>query len=73
MRSGVTQWQAGSIEVAHGMICKAYAILMVTHGPTHPITKDLEVNMSSLLYTVPYNTYICMNSYKSVAQTWIKI
>ncbi|KAM9475359.1 histone-lysine N-methyltransferase SMYD1b isoform 2-T2 [Clarias gariepinus] len=42
MRAGVTHWQAGYIEVAHGMICKAYAILMVTHGPTHPITKDLE-------------------------------
>ncbi|KAK6492362.1 histone-lysine N-methyltransferase Smyd1-like isoform X1 [Huso huso] len=42
MRAGVTHWHAGLIEVAHGMICKAYAILMVTHGPTHPITKDLE-------------------------------
>ncbi|XP_030640835.1 histone-lysine N-methyltransferase SMYD1b isoform X2 [Chanos chanos] len=42
MRAGVTHWQAGQIEVAHGMICKAYAILLVTHGPTHPITKDLE-------------------------------
>uniref|UniRef100_A0AAQ5WZK2 [histone H3]-lysine(4) N-trimethyltransferase n=1 Tax=Amphiprion ocellaris TaxID=80972 RepID=A0AAQ5WZK2_AMPOC len=42
MRAGVTHWQAGQIEVGHGMICKAYAILMVTHGPTHPITKDLE-------------------------------
>ncbi|XP_073676002.1 histone-lysine N-methyltransferase SMYD1-like [Garra rufa] len=42
MRAGVTHWQAGYIEVAHGMICKAYAILMITHGPIHPITKDLE-------------------------------
>ncbi|MCI4380953.1 hypothetical protein PGIGA_G00245860 [Pangasianodon gigas] len=42
MRAGVTHWQAGHIEVAHGMICKAYAILLVTHGPTHPIAKDLE-------------------------------
>ncbi|XP_016306634.1 histone-lysine N-methyltransferase SMYD1b [Sinocyclocheilus anshuiensis] len=42
MRAGVTHWQAGFIEIAHGMICKAYAILMITHGPTHPITKDLE-------------------------------
>ncbi|KAG1930281.1 histone-lysine N-methyltransferase SMYD1b isoform X2 [Pimephales promelas] len=42
MRAGVTHWQAGLIEVGHGMICKAYAILMITHGPTHPITKDLE-------------------------------
>lgn len=43
MRAGVNHWQAGLIEVAHGMVCKAYAILIVTHGPTHPITKDLEV------------------------------
>uniref|UniRef100_A0A8C6UTN1 [histone H3]-lysine(4) N-trimethyltransferase n=1 Tax=Neogobius melanostomus TaxID=47308 RepID=A0A8C6UTN1_9GOBI len=42
MRAGVNLWQAGQIEIAHGMICKAYSILMVTHGPTHPITKDLE-------------------------------
>ncbi|XP_071394616.1 histone-lysine N-methyltransferase SMYD1b [Centroberyx affinis] len=42
MRAGVTHWQAGLIDVGHGMICKAYAILMITHGPTHPITKDLE-------------------------------
>ncbi|XP_063781142.1 histone-lysine N-methyltransferase SMYD1 isoform X2 [Pseudophryne corroboree] len=43
MRAGVTHWHAGFIEVGHGMICKAYAILLVTHGPSHPITKDLEV------------------------------
>lgn len=55
MRAGVTHWQAGQIEVAHSMICKAYAILMVTHGPTHPITKDLEVNVYPVLYTIPYN------------------
>nr|XP_060637333.1 histone-lysine N-methyltransferase SMYD1 isoform X1 [Anolis sagrei ordinatus] len=42
MRAGVTHWHAGLIEAGHGMICKAYAILLVTHGPTHPITKDLE-------------------------------
>ncbi|KAM6985135.1 histone-lysine N-methyltransferase Smyd1-like [Aplochiton taeniatus] len=42
MRAGVTHWHAGSIEEGHGMICKAYAILMITHGPNHPITKDLE-------------------------------
>lgn len=47
MRAGVTHWQAGQIEVGHGMICKAFAILMVTHGPTHPITKDLDVNTYS--------------------------
>lgn len=55
MRAGVTHWQAGHIEVAHGMICKAYAILMVTHGPTHPITKDLEVNIFSMLHMITYN------------------
>uniref|UniRef100_A0A8C3F4S9 [histone H3]-lysine(4) N-trimethyltransferase n=1 Tax=Chrysemys picta bellii TaxID=8478 RepID=A0A8C3F4S9_CHRPI len=43
MRAGVTHWHASLIESGHGMICKAYAILLVTHGPTHPITKDLEV------------------------------
>uniref|UniRef100_A0A6Q2Y7M8 [histone H3]-lysine(4) N-trimethyltransferase n=1 Tax=Esox lucius TaxID=8010 RepID=A0A6Q2Y7M8_ESOLU len=42
MRAGVAHWQAGKIEVGHGMICKAYSILQITHGPTHPITKDLE-------------------------------
>ncbi|KAM6901414.1 histone-lysine N-methyltransferase Smyd1-like [Lycodopsis pacificus] len=42
MRVGVTHWHAGQIEVGHGMICKAYGILMVTHGPNHPITRDLE-------------------------------
>ncbi|KAL7391823.1 hypothetical protein ABVT39_015420 [Epinephelus coioides] len=42
LRAGVAHWQAGEIEVGHGMICKAYAILMITHGATHPITKDLE-------------------------------
>lgn len=46
MRAGVNHWQAGLIEVGHGMVCKAYAILLVTHGPTHPITKDLEVTMN---------------------------
>lgn len=48
MRAGVSHWQAGLIEVGHGMVCKAYAILMVTHGPTHPITKDLEVNIDTM-------------------------
>ncbi|XP_038589634.1 histone-lysine N-methyltransferase Smyd1-like [Micropterus salmoides] len=42
MRAGVTHWHAGQIEVGHGMICKAYGILMVTHGPYHAITRDLE-------------------------------
>jgi len=42
MRAGVTHWHAGLIEEGHGLICKAFAILMVTHGPNHPIVKDLE-------------------------------
>ncbi|XP_077160849.1 histone-lysine N-methyltransferase SMYD1 isoform X1 [Paroedura picta] len=42
MRAGVTHWHAGFIEVGHEMLCKAYAVLLVTHGPSHPITKDLE-------------------------------
>ncbi|OCT96620.1 hypothetical protein XELAEV_18008828mg [Xenopus laevis] len=46
MRAGVTHWHAGMIEVGHGMICKAFAILLITHGPSHPITKDLEVMRS---------------------------
>ncbi|XP_034402913.1 histone-lysine N-methyltransferase SMYD1a [Cyclopterus lumpus] len=42
MRAGVTLWHAGQTEAAHGLICKAYGILMVTHGPNHHITRDLE-------------------------------
>ncbi|CAL8321961.1 unnamed protein product [Lota lota] len=42
MRAGVTHWHAGQIEVGHELICKAYGILLVTHGPNHPITQDLE-------------------------------
>ena len=44
MRVGVTMWHAGQIEAGHETICKAYRILMVTHGPNHAITRDLEVN-----------------------------
>ena len=44
MRAGVTHWHAGQIEMGHSMICKAYGILMVTHGPNHAITRDLEVH-----------------------------
>lgn len=55
MRAGVTHWHAGLIEAGHGMICKAYAILLITHGPSHPITKDLEVGVRiSLLVSVIY-------------------
>ncbi|KAF7648345.1 hypothetical protein LDENG_00158200, partial [Lucifuga dentata] len=43
MRAGITHWHAGQIEAGHSMICKAFAILMVTHGPNHAITRDLEV------------------------------
>ncbi|XP_056314862.1 histone-lysine N-methyltransferase SMYD1a [Danio aesculapii] len=42
MRAGVTHWHAGLIEGAHGLICRAYGILMITHGPHHPISRDLE-------------------------------
>ncbi|XP_034048683.1 histone-lysine N-methyltransferase SMYD1a [Thalassophryne amazonica] len=42
MRAGVTHWHAGHIEVGHRLICKAYAILLITHGPNHSITRDLE-------------------------------
>ncbi|XP_067898585.1 histone-lysine N-methyltransferase Smyd1-like isoform X2 [Heterodontus francisci] len=42
MRAGVTHWHAGLIESGHAMICQANGILLVTHGPTHPIAKDLE-------------------------------
>lgn len=48
MRAGVTHWHAGLIEAGHGLICKAYAILLITHGPSHPITKDLEVGVISV-------------------------
>lgn len=61
MRAGVTHWQAGEIEVGHGMVCKAYAILMVTHGPTHPITKDLEVNSQNL----EARSHVCLIIYYS--------
>ena len=43
MRAGVTHWHAGQIEAGHELICKAYGILLITHGPNHPITQDLEV------------------------------
>uniref|UniRef100_A0A674NSQ3 [histone H3]-lysine(4) N-trimethyltransferase n=1 Tax=Takifugu rubripes TaxID=31033 RepID=A0A674NSQ3_TAKRU len=42
MRAGVTHLQAGMIEMAHELICKAYRILLVTHGPNHSVTRDLE-------------------------------
>ncbi|XP_029023966.1 histone-lysine N-methyltransferase SMYD1a [Betta splendens] len=42
MRAGVTHWHAGQIEEGHSLICQAYGLLMVTHGPNHSITKDLE-------------------------------
>lgn len=45
MRAGVVHWHAGEIEEAHGLICKAYRILLATHGPNHAITKDLEVGL----------------------------
>ncbi|XP_058472719.1 histone-lysine N-methyltransferase SMYD1a [Solea solea] len=42
MRAGVTHWHGGQIEAGHAFICQAYGILMVTHGPNHAITRDLE-------------------------------
>lgn len=54
MRAGVTHWHAGLIEAGHGLICKAYAILLITHGPSHPITKDLEVGAISCLVSALY-------------------
>ncbi|XP_068191059.1 histone-lysine N-methyltransferase SMYD1-like [Antennarius striatus] len=42
MRAGITHWHAGEIEAGHSLICKAYGILMVTHGPNHIITRDME-------------------------------
>ncbi|KAM3600542.1 uncharacterized protein V6R79_024945 [Siganus canaliculatus] len=42
MRAGVTHWHGGQIEVGHALICKAYGILLITHGPNHAITRDLE-------------------------------
>nr|XP_032800108.1 histone-lysine N-methyltransferase SMYD1-like [Petromyzon marinus] len=42
MRAGVTHWHAGLIDKAHAHVCRALGILMVTHGPLHPITRDLE-------------------------------
>jgi len=44
MRAGVTHWHAGQTEAGHKLICKAFGILMITHGPNHPITQDLEVS-----------------------------
>lgn len=43
MRAGVTHLHAGTVEMAHELICKAYRILLVTHGPNHSVTRDLEV------------------------------
>uniref|UniRef100_A0AAV2IWW0 [histone H3]-lysine(4) N-trimethyltransferase n=1 Tax=Knipowitschia caucasica TaxID=637954 RepID=A0AAV2IWW0_KNICA len=42
MKAGVTHWHAGQIEQGHSFICKAYSILMITHGPNHAVTRDLE-------------------------------
>ncbi|XP_061836643.1 histone-lysine N-methyltransferase Smyd1-like [Nerophis lumbriciformis] len=42
MRAGVTHWQAGQTEQGHSMICQAYGILMVSHGPNHTVTHNLE-------------------------------
>ncbi|XP_076868097.1 histone-lysine N-methyltransferase SMYD1a [Brachyhypopomus gauderio] len=76
MKAGVTHWHAGLIEVGHGMICKAYAILLITHGPHHPITKDLEhmrtqTEMELRMFKQNENVYHSMRehalSYKTAA------
>ncbi|XP_037548149.1 histone-lysine N-methyltransferase Smyd1 [Nematolebias whitei] len=46
MRAGVILWHAGQVEAGHNMICRAYRILMATHGPNHSITRDLELMRS---------------------------
>ena len=61
MRAGITHWQAGQIEVGHGMICKAYSILMITHGPNHAITKDLEVRYVQLYFYIKQNVLEYLN------------
>ncbi|XP_020495680.2 histone-lysine N-methyltransferase SMYD1a [Labrus bergylta] len=43
MKAGVTHWHAGQIEEGHSLLCQAFGILMVTHGPNHAITQDLEL------------------------------
>ena len=62
MRAGVTHWHAGLIEAGHELICKAYGILMVTHGPNHAITRDLEVGRSVLENTVTTNPSVKMSN-----------
>lgn len=54
MRTGVIHWHAGQIEEGHGLICKAYRILLVTHGPNHAITRDLEVCHTELPKTLMF-------------------
>ncbi|XP_017295634.1 histone-lysine N-methyltransferase Smyd1 isoform X2 [Kryptolebias marmoratus] len=46
MKAGVVHWHAGQVEAGHNLICKAYRILMATHGPNHSVTKDLEAMRS---------------------------
>lgn len=45
MRAGVTHLHAGMTEAAHEFICQAYRILLVSHGPNHATTRDLEVRL----------------------------
>ncbi|CAF87026.1 unnamed protein product, partial [Tetraodon nigroviridis] len=42
MRAGVAHLQAGMPEAAHELICQAYRTLLVSHGPNHSTTRDLE-------------------------------
>ena len=43
MRAGVTHLHAGMLQAAHELICQAYRILLVSRGPDHSTTRDLEV------------------------------
>lgn len=49
MRAGVTHLHAGMLEAAHELICQAYRILLVSHGPNHSTTRELEVRLLWLL------------------------
>lgn len=49
MRAGVTQWHAGQVEQGHALICQAYRIVLLSHGPHHAISRDLEVGRTTPL------------------------
>ncbi|XP_076990994.1 uncharacterized protein LOC143661327 [Tamandua tetradactyla] len=47
MWAWLINWHAGNIEMGSRMMCKAYAILLVTHGHFHLMKKDLEASSIS--------------------------